>query len=63
MSDQPKKAYFVEKISRAVTLLIVYADSIEDAKRRAAMEGQPIDTQHEGRGFGHVRRAPREDLS
>ena len=58
---EPTKAYEVERISRTVTTLVVHAHNAEDAKRRSAMEGYPIDAEHEGRGFGGVRRMPERD--
>lgn len=58
---EPTKAYYVERIARTVTTLRVYADSADDAKKRSAMEGEAIDSEHEGRGFGRVRREPMED--
>jgi hypothetical protein len=60
-SEQPRKAYYVERVSRCVTVSLVYADSAEDAKRRDAMEGDCIDTTYQPRGHGRVRRAPEED--
>lgn len=59
-SEQPKKAYEVERISRTVTTLVVYANDPEQAKRRSGM-GVPIDAETEGRGFGRVRRMPERD--
>jgi hypothetical protein len=60
-SPGPSKAYYVERISRTRTTLLVYADSAEDARRRAIMEGEPIDSTSDPRGFGKVVRAPGED--
>jgi hypothetical protein len=59
--DAPTKAYYVERVSRCVVVSLVFADSIEDAKRRSIMEGETIDTRYEARGFGRAWRAPEED--
>jgi hypothetical protein len=62
-SEGRRKAYYVERVTRGVTLVLVYADNAEDAKRRYVQGDyeRVIDTEHEGRGFGKVRRAPDED--
>lgn len=62
-SGGPKKAYEVERVSRCVTTILVYADNAEDAKRRSAAEGEARDAEYEGRGYGRVRRAPNQDLA
>lgn len=58
----PRKAYYVERITRGVTTVLVYAHNYEDAKQRY-LDGfhEKADTEHEGRGWGMVRRAPEED--
>jgi hypothetical protein len=58
---KPKKAYEVERISRCVTTVLVYADSAEDAKRRSAVEGDGQDAEYFGKGFGQVRRNEDKD--
>lgn len=55
------KAYYVERVSRTVSLMLVYAENTEDAKRRSAMEGDRIGSESYVRGYGQVRRAPEED--
>lgn len=62
MSERPKKAYWVERITRGVTTALVYADSVGDAKHRY-VKGEFTDdsTESTGAGFGQVRRAPERD--
>jgi hypothetical protein len=61
-SDSPRKAYVVERITRGVTTAIVYADSAEDAQRRYLDgEHERAFTEHEGRGWGRIRREPAHD--
>lgn len=59
---EPRKAYWVERVTRGVTSALVYADDYADAQRRY-LEGEYTNahTEHEGRGFARVRRAPEED--
>lgn len=63
MADEPRKAYYVERVMRTVASGIVYADSAEDAKRRFVSDGfdESYDSLSEGRGFARVRRVPEED--
>jgi hypothetical protein len=59
---EPRKAYLVERITRGVTVAVVYADNAEDAKRRyLAGEYERASTEHEGRGWGRIRREPDDD--
>jgi hypothetical protein len=56
-SERPTKAYYVERITRGVTVALVYADTVEDAKRRyLAGDYEKASTEHEGRGWGAIRR-------
>lgn len=53
---EPTKAYEVERISRCVTTVLVYADNPEDAKRRSARHGEGQDAEYSAKGFGQIRR-------
>jgi hypothetical protein len=55
------KAWYVERIGRTVTLMVVHADSAADAKRRSAEHGVATDSFTDTRGFGGVERAPAYD--
>jgi hypothetical protein len=64
MSGEPKKAYYIERITRGVTTALVYADNPEDAKRRyleGEYDGTKASTESEGRGWGRIRRSPDDD--
>jgi hypothetical protein len=67
VSDQPRKAYYVNEVWRNVSSLLVYADSAEDAKRRVRVSdvenviGLDLAASAEPRGFESVRRAPADD--
>ena len=66
MSDRPKKAYFVDERWSITKSLLVFADSVEDAKCRVhKVDSENIEgldtTGAAPRGFGSVRRAPEED--
>jgi len=50
------KAYEVDRVSRCVTTVLVYADSAEEAKRRSAEHGESQDAEYESKGFAGVRR-------
>lgn len=55
MSEQ--KAYYVERIGRTVTIMLVHAKTPEEAKRRSAEHGVAMGSETTGRGFGRVERA------
>ena len=55
------KAYEVERVSRCVTTILVYAHDAQDAKRRSAEHGEAQDAEYEARGFAGVRRDPDRD--
>lgn len=58
---EPKKAYYVERVSRCVTTVLVYANDADDAKRRSAKHGEGQDSEYHPKGFGKVYRAEGED--
>lgn len=55
------KAYYVERIGRTVTNVLVHANSAEEAKRRSAEHGVSMSSETDVRGFGRVERAPTYD--
>lgn len=64
MSDEPKKAYYVEVLSRSVKTGLVFADSAEDAKRRYCDQGghdDTFDSYARPAGFKRVVRSPEDD--
>lgn len=58
----PRKAYYVDRISRTETTVLVYAENARDANRRVREgEGDEIDSYSEFRGVGRVTRADSQD--
>lgn len=58
---EPTKAYYVERVARTVTTILVFANSAKEARERVWTDGQSIDTFSEPRGFRRPRRVPSED--
>lgn len=61
---KPTKAYYVERIGRTVTQVLVYAENGMDAVARArAGRGVEIASETRPRGYGRAYRAGNEDLA
>ena len=55
--SEPRKAYLVPVIARSEKLVLIYADSVKDARERYYEgEGEGIDVSYEFKGLGPIRR-------
>jgi hypothetical protein len=55
---EPAKAYYVERIARTTTLILVHANTPREAKARSATHGVAMGSETEAaHGFGRVYRA------
>lgn len=64
MTDEPRKAYYIERPSRTVTTFLVYANSAREAMElHDGGQDEVIGSETTGVGKGRARRAPMEDRS
>lgn len=61
---EPTKAYYVERVSRCVVTLRVFAHSETDARFRVIQgdDDEQIETEYHAKGWGAVYRVPEDDL-